>query len=122
MKAFANFPPLILASATALIVWFCICGISVKISAFTVLLIPSVLKMIPMATLAAILFVVGYKLARPEIFKKMKAAGKVHFSTFIVTIVAICFINLLYGIIIGFIFFLIINKGKLQTAEEVSAH
>ena len=39
---------------------------------FTVLLIPSVLKMIPMATLAAILFVVGYKLARPEIFKKMK--------------------------------------------------
>ncbi|MGB1646805.1 MAG: SulP family inorganic anion transporter, partial [Crocinitomicaceae bacterium] len=89
---------------------------------FTVLLIPSVLKMIPMATLAAILFVVGYKLARPEIFKKMKAAGKVHFSTFIVTIVAICFINLLYGIIIGFIFFLIINKGKLKTAEELSAH
>jgi MFS superfamily sulfate permease-like transporter len=89
---------------------------------FTVLLIPSVLKMIPMATLAAILFVVGYKLARPEIFKKMKTAGKVHFSTFIVTIVAICFINLLYGIIIGFIFFLIINKGKLKTAEELSAH
>lgn len=89
---------------------------------FTVLLIPSVLKMIPMGTLAAILFVVGYKLARPEVFKKMKAAGKVHFSTFIVTIAAICFINLLYGIIIGFIFFLILNKGKLKTAEETNAN
>mgnify|MGYP001308989479 CR=1 FL=1 len=88
---------------------------------FTVLLIPSILKMIPMGTLAAILFVVGYKLARPEVFKKMKAAGKVHFSTFLVTIAAICFINLLYGIIIGFIFFLILNKGKLNTAEEINA-
>jgi ABC-type lipoprotein release transport system permease subunit len=51
----------------------------------------------------------------------MKAAGKVHFSTFIVTIAAICFINLLYGIIIGFIFFLFLNKGKLKTAEETNA-
>jgi MFS superfamily sulfate permease-like transporter len=66
-------------------------------------------------------FIVGYKLARPEVFKKMKAAGKVHFSTFIVTIAAICFINLLYGIIIGFIFFLFLNKGKLKTAEETNA-
>ena len=61
------------------------------------------------------------KKARPEVFKKMKAAGKVHFSTFIVTIAAICFINLLYGIIIGFIFFLFLNKGKLKTAEETNA-
>lgn len=88
----------------------------------TVLLIPSVLKMIPMGTLAAILFIVGYKLARPEVFKKMKAAGNIHFATFLVTVAAICFINLLYGIIIGFIFFLILNKGKLKTKEEVDAH
>ncbi len=88
----------------------------------TVLSIPFVLKMIPMGTLAAILFVVGYKLARPEVFRKMKALGSIHFTAFIVTIGGIVFTDLLKGIILGFIVFLILNKGKLKTAEEVSAH
>ncbi len=88
----------------------------------SVLTIPFVLKMIPLGTLAAILFVVGYKLARPAIFKKMYSLGWIHFVSFVVTIAGIIFTDLLMGIIIGVVVFLILNKGKLKTSEEVDAH
>ena len=66
-----------------------------------VVLIPAWLNLIPLASLAAILFVVGYKLAKPELFVRMYRIGMYHFIPFIVTILGLIFTNLLMGIGIG---------------------
>lgn len=63
--------------------------------------IPHILNMIPLASLAAILLVVGYKLARPALVKEMYARGKNEFIPFVVTVVGIVLTDLLMGIGIG---------------------
>ena len=63
--------------------------------------IPFVLNMIPLAVLASILIVVGYKLAKPSLFKQMYRIGWTQFLPFIVTIVGIVFTDLLIGIALG---------------------
>ena len=63
--------------------------------------IPGILNLVPLASLAAILFLVGYKLATPHIFKTMYKSGMGQFTPFIVTILGIMFTNLLLGIVIG---------------------
>lgn len=68
-----------------------------------VMAIPHVLNLIPLASLAAILFLVGYKLAKPVIFKEMYALGREHFIPFMVTILGIVFTDLLIGIGIGMV-------------------
>lgn len=65
------------------------------------LAIPNVMNMIPLASLAAILLVVGYKLAKPALFKDMYAKGWLQFIPFVVTVLAIVFTDLLVGIGIG---------------------
>lgn len=62
---------------------------------------PHVLNMIPIASLAAILFVTGVKLVNPELIKRMWEAGRYQFIPFAVTILAIVFTDLLTGVIIG---------------------
>jgi len=57
--------------------------------------------MIPLACLAAVLLIVGYKLANIGLFKKMYKNGLSQFIPFVVTILVIVFINLLWGIIAG---------------------
>lgn len=66
-----------------------------------VMFIPEFLNTIPLAALAAILIVVGYKLAKPSLFKKMWSEGQDQFIPFVVTIVAVLFTDLLVGILIG---------------------
>lgn len=68
-----------------------------------VIAIPQILELIPLASLAAILFVVGYKLAHPSKFKEMYNNGWTQFLPFIITIVAILRTDLLIGIGIGLI-------------------
>ncbi len=63
--------------------------------------IPNVLNMIPLASLAGILFLVGYKLAKPSLFRQMYREGWQQFIPFVVTVVAIYFTDLLVGIGIG---------------------
>lgn len=85
-------------------------GVFLLVSA---ILIPRVLNMIPLATLASILFIVGYKLAKPSLFKHMKSLGNEQFAPFVITVIAILFTDLLKGISIGFvvaIFFLLRNN------------
>lgn len=80
-----------------------------------VLTIPAVLNMIPLATLACILFVVGYKLAKPSIFTDMYSRGWSQFVPFIVTVAGIVFTDLLKGIGIGMavaIFYLLRNHYR----------
>lgn len=65
--------------------------------------IPYVLNLVPLASLAAILFVVGFKLAKPSIFKDIYAMGKEQFIPFIITILGIVFTDLLIGIGLGMV-------------------
>lgn len=75
-----------------------ICGLLLL---FAVVLAPTLLNKIPLASLASVLLVVGYKLIRPEIFKIMYQAGMYHFIPFCVTILGMVFIDLLTGLVIG---------------------
>jgi MFS superfamily sulfate permease-like transporter len=68
-----------------------------------VVTLPVLLNKIPWASLAAILLVTGYKLARIEIVKAMYAEGTAKFIPFIVTIIAILLTDLLTGIGIGMV-------------------
>ena len=67
----------------------------------SVVLIPRLLNQIPLSVLAAILLVVGYKLAKPSLFKKMYALGWKQSVPFFVTVIGIVFTDLLVGISIG---------------------
>jgi MFS superfamily sulfate permease-like transporter len=64
-------------------------------------LIPVLLNKIPLATLAAVLLVTGYKLCKISIFKEMFKNGKYQWVPFLVTVVAIVMTDLLVGIALG---------------------
>jgi MFS superfamily sulfate permease-like transporter len=59
------------------------------------------LNKIPLACLAAILLLVGYKLAKPSVFKEISQKGIDQLAPFVITIVAILFTDLLIGVSIG---------------------
>lgn len=73
-----------------------------------VAIIPFVLNMIPLAVLSSILFIVGFKLAKPSLFRQMYKLGPDQFRPFIVTISGIVFTDLLKGITMGMVVALII--------------
>lgn len=87
----------------------------------TVILIPGILNMIPMASLAAILLMIGWKLASPKVFKHMWQSGLQQFIPFIITVVAVVFTDLLKGVGIGLIVSVFyILKGNMQLAYRFS--
>jgi len=107
----------------------------------SVILIPTLLNKIPLSVLAAVLFIVGYKLAKPTLFKKMYDLGWKQFIPFIVTVLGIVFIDLLYGIGLGLLVGIVViliksfqnshflhiedksngkHKVKMTLAEEVT--
>jgi MFS superfamily sulfate permease-like transporter len=67
----------------------------------SVIIIPRLLNMIPLSVLAAILLIVGYKLAKPALFKKMYDLGWKQWIPFTVTVFGIVFTDLLVGIFLG---------------------
>jgi MFS superfamily sulfate permease-like transporter len=67
----------------------------------SVILIPNLLNLIPLSVLAAVLFVVGYKLAKPRLFVEMYRKGRRQFLPFLVTVLGIVFTDLLVGIAMG---------------------
>ena len=69
----------------------------------SVFLIPNLLSLIPLSSLAAILLVVGYKLAKPAQFKAIAQQGARQFLPFIITVLAILLTDLLVGIGIGIV-------------------
>jgi len=66
-----------------------------------VLLIPGWLNAIPLSSLAAILVMTGYKLAKPTLFREFHRKGWDQFVPFVATIIAILLTDLLIGILIG---------------------
>ncbi len=63
-----------------------------------------ILNMIPLASLAAILLMVGYKLARPSLFRQLYKLGWEQFIPFTATVAAILATDLLKGITVGMLF------------------
>ncbi|PTT02940.1 hypothetical protein DBR11_03760 [Pedobacter sp. HMWF019] len=106
----------------------------------SLLFIPGIINMIPLACLAAILLVTGYKLTRIALFKHMYHKGWDQFVPFVVTVVAVLLTDLLKGVAIGMLvsifyllrtnmrnpFFYKIHKEgnkkniRIKLAEEVS--
>lgn len=80
-------------------------------------MIPTLLNMIPLATLAAVLLVTGYKLCKISIFKEMFKNGKYQWIPFVVTVVAIVFTDLLIGISLGMAVSVIaILRGNIRSS------
>jgi MFS superfamily sulfate permease-like transporter len=103
----------------------------------SILLIPALLNQIPLSVLAAILFIVGYKLAKPSLFVTMYKLGWKQLLPFLITIIGIVFTDLLIGIGLGLILGIVIilinsfqnshsiltegkNKTIITLAEEVT--
>ncbi len=83
-----------------------------KMAAFThgvfmigaVMLIPFVINLIPLAALASILVVTGFKLTKPRLYKSMFKLSAKQFVPFVITIIVILFTDLLIGVTIGLLF------------------
>ncbi len=83
----------------------------------SVISIPFVLNKIPLATLAAVLLLIGYKLASPKLFIKFYKLGWSQFLPFLVTIIGVVAIDLLKGVLLGLLISIfIILKGNLKKA------
>ncbi len=90
-----------------------------------VALIPFVLNKIPLGALAAILILVGYKLAKPALFKKWWSQGVYQFVPFIVTVAAIVFTDLLTGVALGMVisvFFILRENLKVPYFFQHKEH
>jgi MFS superfamily sulfate permease-like transporter len=64
--------------------------------------LPEVLKQAPLASLATILIVVGFKLTHPSVYRAVYAQGWSQFIPFVTTVVGVVFTNLLTGVVAGF--------------------
>lgn len=108
-------------------------GARTKLSAIThgvflllaVIAIPTLLNKIPMACLAAILIMIGLKLASPKVFRHMWHTGKHQFIPFLVTVIAVVLTDLLKGVGIGLavsIFFILRGNMKLAYFFKKEKH
>lgn len=83
----------------------------------SVLSIPFLLNKIPLSTLAAVLLLVGYKLANPKMIIHFWEKGKYQFVPFIATFIAVVVTDLLKGVALGMIISVIfVLKGNMKRA------
>ena len=83
----------------------------------SVLSIPFLLNKIPLSTLAAVLLLVGYKLANPKTIIHFWKKGKYQFIPFIATFIAVVVTDLLKGVALGMIISVIfVLKGNMKRA------
>jgi MFS superfamily sulfate permease-like transporter len=88
-----------------------------------VILAPHLLNRIPLASLAAVLILVGWKLSAPKLFKEQWKLGMAQFIPFTITVVAIILTDLLVGIGIGFLVGIIfVLKSSSRSAVTVVEH
>ena len=91
----------------------------------SLLVFPHILRLISLSTLAAILFIVGYKLAKPSLFREMFRAGSYQFIPFAVTIVGVVFTDLLTGVLIGMgvgVFYILYNNYRVPFHFDLERH
>jgi MFS superfamily sulfate permease-like transporter len=65
--------------------------------------IPFLLDRIPLAVLAAVLILTGFKLANPRVFRRMWGEGLNQFVPFVVTALGVVFTDLLIGVALGLV-------------------
>lgn len=99
-------------------------GVFLLVSVFA---IPTILNKIPYATLAAILLLVGYKLANPKTLKHFWEKDKIYqFIPFIATFVFVVLTDLLKGVAIGLVinvvFILIGNSKRAYSFRKEEYH
>jgi MFS superfamily sulfate permease-like transporter len=91
-----------------------------------VLSIPGLLNQIPLSCLAAVLFMVGYKLAKPSIFIAEYEKGINQFLPFVFTVIAILLTDLLVGIgigmVVGLFFVIRTNFQKAVIVTELNGN
>ncbi len=90
-----------------------------------VLAAPTLLNKIPLATLAAVLLTVGYKLAKPALFAQMYRLGWAQFVPFTVTVVGILATDLLVGIGLGMtvaVFLLLLTNYRNPYFVNMKTH
>jgi MFS superfamily sulfate permease-like transporter len=81
----------------------------------SLLFLGAVLNMIPLAALAAVLLLVGFKLTKPALYRQQWRLGWAQFGPFIITIAAVLFTDLLKGVSIGLVlgfFFILKDNAK----------
>ncbi len=86
---------------------------------------PVYLNRIPLASLAAILLVTGFKLASPTLFRQMWREGRYQFIPFLLTLVSIVLTDLLMGILIGLgtsALFILISNLRTPIRRIVETH
>lgn len=82
------------------------------------LAIPHVLNLIPLAALAAILFIIGYKLANPAVIQEVYRMGLSQFLPFMATVLGVVFTDLLKGIALGmFVAVIIILRNSYKNSH-----
>jgi len=104
-------------------------GAKSKLSAFlhgwwlllSVLLIPGVMEYVPLSALAAILIIIGLKLAKPSMFIDYYRRGWSQFVPFMVTLLVIIFTDLLIGIGVGFAVSLLISlyRNEVKSFKHI---
>jgi MFS superfamily sulfate permease-like transporter len=67
----------------------------------SVLALPGVMRMIPTASLAAVLIYVGVKLVKPADVRKLARFGRIPVLIYFASMAAIVFTNLLTGVLVG---------------------
>ncbi|OFW80042.1 MAG: hypothetical protein A2887_00280 [Alphaproteobacteria bacterium RIFCSPLOWO2_01_FULL_40_26] len=83
--------------------------------------IPNLLNMIPLSSLACILIMVGYKLAKPSLINEMRKLGFEQFLPFFVTIAGIVIFDLLKGVMFGMaisVLFILYNNFRNALSRE----
>jgi MFS superfamily sulfate permease-like transporter len=81
-----------------------------------VITIPGMLNMIPLASLACILLFLGYKLAKPAVFRKAYDSGLQNFVPFVATIGGMIALDLLKGVAIGIAVAMLYRIKKTDSA------
>jgi MFS superfamily sulfate permease-like transporter len=105
-------------------------GAQTRMSAFihgvlllgSVILIPGVLRLTPLASLAIILIVVGSKLTKPSLYRAVFSQGWEQFIPFVVTVIAVVFLDLLNGVLLGLFcsLFFVIRKNHHEAITVVN--
>lgn len=88
-----------------------------------VVAIPGLLNKIPLASLAAVLFVIGYKLTSFELYFSLYKRGARQFVPFISTVVGVMFTDLIMGVLIGATFSIfVLLRDSFKTPFFRSVH
>ena len=80
--------------------------------------LPFVLNMIPLAALAGMLIVIGFRLAHPNIFKHIAETGADELVFMIATVLGVVFVDLLFGVFCGMWLAIALNAIRAGSANR----